>query len=144
MALTFSEKRALQKAIATNLAGLQAGNLSFAEKRRFQKEIQDAFAKLRETVDLTPEVQNQKLSDLIAGKYNNEPPEVFLRIIKEIIEEINEVAPVKPPAIAYVEANRDKVNAIMESALGEVFGKLWARTKDFPHRIWEDKGAGVG
>ncbi len=125
MALSFSEKRSLQKVIATNLASLQSGTLSFQDKRRFQKEIQDAFAKLKAVVDLKPEVQNQKLADLIAGKYNNEPPEGFLKILKEIIEEINDIEPVKPPTITYIEENKDKVNAIMESVMGEVFGKLW-------------------
>lgn len=128
MALSFTEKRGLQKAIATNLASLQAGDLSFTEKRGLQKEIQGAFAKLKAVVDLAPEIQNQKLADLIAGKYTDEPPEVFLKILKEIIEEINDVEPVKPPVVAYVEANEDKVNAITESALREVFGKMWDRT----------------
>lgn len=195
-ALSFTEKRALQKAIATNLASLQTGNLSFTEKRKFQKEIQDAFAKLKEKLSIdetnvpsqidqayelgkqafaegivrapaqdgrlmamippgqevgtgdTQDImkswtrgwdeanlaapQNQKLSDLIAGKYNNEKPEEFLRILKEIIEEINDIEPVKPPTISYIDANQDKVNAIMESALGEVFGKLWDKTTGFP------------
>lgn len=135
MALSFSEKRSLQKVITTNLASLQAGNLSFQDKRRFQKELQDAFAKLKAVVELKPEIQNQKLSDLVAGKYNAEPPEGFLKILKEIIEEINDIEPVKPPTINYIEVNQDKVNAIMESALGEVFGKLWDKTKGFPRLI---------
>lgn len=132
MALSFAEKRSLQKVIATNLASLQAGDLSFQDKRRFQKEIQEAFAKLKEAVDLKQEVQNQKLADLIAGKYNNEPPEGFLMVLKEIIEEINDIEPIKPPTINYIETNQEKVNAIMESALGEVFGKLWDKTNGFP------------
>lgn len=128
MALSFTEKRSLQKVIATNLASLQAGNLSFQDKRRFQKEIQDAFTKLKETVDLKSEVQKQKLDDLIAGKFNSEPPEAFLKILKEIIEEINDIEPIKPPTISYIEVNQSKINAIMESALGEIFGKLWDKT----------------
>jgi len=128
MALSFSEKRTLQKVISTNLASLQAGSLSFADKRRFQKEIQDAFTKLKEVVDLKPDIQSQKLADLIAGKYNNEPPEAFLRVLKEVIEEINSIDPIKPPTIAYIEANGDKVNAIMESAFRKVFGKMWTDT----------------
>ncbi len=125
MALSFSEKRSLQKVIATNLASLQAGTLSFQEKRRFQKEIQDAFIKLKETVDLAPDVQNQKLADLIAGKYNSDPPEGFLKVLKDIIEEINDIEPVKAPTINYIEVNREKVDSLMESALVKVFGKLW-------------------
>jgi hypothetical protein len=129
MPISFTEKRALQKVIATNLETLAAGDLPFSDKRRFQKEIQDAFSKLKAVVDLKPEVQNQKLTDLIAGKYNAEPPEGFLKILKEIIEEINDIEPVKPPTISYIETNQEKVNAIMESALGEVFGKLWDKQR---------------
>jgi hypothetical protein len=75
--------------------------------------------------------QNQKLTDLIAGKYNNEPPEVFLKVLKDIVEEINDIEPVKPPTITYIETNQDKIEAIMESALSEVFGKLWTRTNSY-------------
>ncbi len=78
--------------------------------------------------------ENQRLSDLIAGKYNNEPPEGFLKILKEIIEEINDIEPVKPPTITYIETNQDKINSIMESALEEVFGRLWEKTSGFPPR----------
>ena len=70
--------------------------------------------------------KNQKLSDLIAGKYNNEAPAEFLRILQDIIGEINDIEPVKPPTIGYIEANKEKIGAIMESALSELFGKMWA------------------
>lgn len=53
MALSFTEKRGLQKVISTNLAALASGNLSFTEKRNLQKGITDAFAKLNEKVGAT-------------------------------------------------------------------------------------------
>lgn len=53
MAISFTEKRGLQKAISSNLAALAAGNLSFTEKRNLQKGVTDAFAKLNEKVGAT-------------------------------------------------------------------------------------------
>jgi len=126
MKLTFSEKRGLQKTVADKQAELEAGTLPFAQKRAAQKALDDALAQLGAELERMPEdTQNQKLADLIAGKYNNEPPESFLKVLKEIIEEIKAVEPVKPPTIAYVDANREKVGAVMENALAEVFGKMW-------------------
>jgi hypothetical protein len=100
--LSFSEKRKLQKIVQEGLAGLDAG-LSFAEKRRVQKDIADALAKLNAAIDTG--IDNQKLADLIAGKFNGEAPERFLAILKEIVKEINDVEPVKEPTIKYIEAN---------------------------------------
>lgn len=125
MGLSFSEKRTLQKIVDSKQAELEAGNLPFKDKRAAQKALDDALAQLDAAVEMFPDAQNQKLADLIAGKYNNEPPEAFLKVIKEIIEEIKSVEPVKSPTIAYVDANKDKINAIMESAFAEVFGKMW-------------------
>lgn len=129
MALSFSEKRSLQKIVDAKQAELDAENLPFSTKRAAQKALDDALAQLDAAIERNPEVRNQKLADLIAGKYNNEPPDVFLMVLKEIIEETNDIEPVKPPTITYIETNQDKVNALMESALSEVFGKLWDKTR---------------
>jgi len=75
--------------------------------------------------DIKQQPKSQKLADLLAGKYNSEPPEGFLKLLKDIIEEIKDIEPIKAPTIAYIEANKDKVSSIMESALREVFGRLW-------------------
>ena len=129
MALSFSEKRSLQKVVDAKQAELEAGNLPFKDKRAAQKALDDALLQLDAAVERVPDIQNQKLADLIAGKFNNEKPEEFLRIIKEIIEEINSVDPIKPPVVEYVDANKDKAEAIMESIMGELFGKIWDRTR---------------
>jgi len=128
MALSFTQKRSLQKIVDAKQAELEAGGLPFAEKRAAQKALADALAQLDAAIDSLPEAeptQNQKLADLIAGKYNNETPEGFLKVLKDVIEEINEIEPVKPPTIAYIEANAGKIGAIMESAFQEIFGKMW-------------------
>jgi hypothetical protein len=46
MALSFSEKRTLQKTVADNLVKLDSRNISFSEKRTTQKAVADALAKL--------------------------------------------------------------------------------------------------
>jgi len=128
MALSFTEKRSLQKIVDAKQAELEAGGLSFVEKRAAQKALYDALAQLDISVELAAVdavEENQKLADLIAGKFNNETPEAFLKVLKDVIEEINAIDPVKPPTISYIEANEDKVSAIMESAFREIFGKMW-------------------
>lgn len=108
MALTFGEKRKLQAIVKTKLADLKAGALSFAEKRNAQKELKDAFSKLKVNIDLNPDSaqQNQILADLIAGKFNDEQPDVFLKILYRITKEIQAVGPVKEPTIKYVELKK--------------------------------------
>jgi hypothetical protein len=117
--LGFKEKRALQKVIDDGLGRLQASDLSFKDKRALQKEIDAAFVKLNATIDAKPEqaIQNEKLQALIDGKYNGETPAVFLKILKEIIAEINTVDPVKDPVVKYCDAHVDQAQMIMESAL---------------------------
>lgn len=107
--LSFAEKRKLQKIVKDGLEGLDAG-LSFAEKRLVQKEIADALAKLNAAIDTKPDLasENQKLADLIAGKFNDVLPERFLAILKEIVREINTVDPVKEPTVKYIEVNKEE------------------------------------
>lgn len=50
MALSFSEKRTTQKAIAENLATLAGGGLGFSDKRKSQSIITDGLKRLGETV----------------------------------------------------------------------------------------------
>lgn len=50
MALSFSEKRTTQKAIAENLATLAGGGLGFSDKRKAQAIITDGLRRLGETV----------------------------------------------------------------------------------------------
>jgi hypothetical protein len=124
MALSFKEKREVQKLVAAKIEELKAGNLSFKEKRAAQKELKDAFARLSVKIDQQDpgEAENQKLKDLIAGKFNNLKPLEFIGVLKEIVGEIKDVEPVKPPTIAYCDQNQDKMiaDAVLESVLGGV------------------------
>jgi hypothetical protein len=126
MALSFKEKREVQKLVAAKIEELKAGNLSFKEKRAAQKELKDAFARLSVKIDQQDpgEAENQKLKDLIAGKFNNLKPLEFIGVLKEIVSDIKDVEPVKPPTIAYCDVNQDKMinDAVMESALREMAG----------------------
>jgi len=133
MELSRKERMIIKSQINDYMAKLDEITLPRKERMSYKAQINELLAKLDAAIDLAPEAanQNQKLADLIAGKFNAEPPEGFLKILKEIIEEINDIEPVKPPVINYIDANQDKVNAIMESALSEVFGKLWARTNSY-------------
>ncbi|WP_028325829.1 hypothetical protein [Desulfatirhabdium butyrativorans] len=108
MALSFSEKRKIQAIIESKLKALGESGVSFSAKRAMQKELEDAFAKLNAAIDLNPDTaqQNQKLADLIAGKFNNEQPDVFLKIIKQISDEIQSVDPIKEPTITYIELKK--------------------------------------
>jgi hypothetical protein len=100
MALSFKEKRTLQKIVKTKLEELKTGGLAFKEKRAAQKELKAAFSKLKAKVDVGAD--NKKLQKLLAGKYNGETPERFLAILKLIVDEIGDIEPVKPPTIAYI------------------------------------------
>jgi len=122
MALGFKEKRAVQTVITQKQAEIESGDLGFSAKRAAQKELEDAFSKLNEQIDLQPDAaqQNQKLADLIAGKFNDYEPVLFLKVLKEITDEIQAVDPVKEPAIAYIELKKNsesppKTDAVMES-----------------------------
>ena len=122
MALGFKEKRAVQTVITQKQAEIESGDLGFSAKRAAQKELEDAFSKLNEQIDLQSDAaqQNQKLADLIAGKFNDYEPIRFLKVLKEITDEIQAVDPVKEPAIAYIELKKNsesppKTDAVMES-----------------------------
>jgi len=106
--LSFTEKRKVQATIETQLTALGETGISFSAKRSMQKELEDAFARLNEQIDLQPEAaqQNQKLADLIAGKFNDFEPVRFLKILKDITDEIKSVDPVKEPSIKYIELKK--------------------------------------
>jgi len=74
---------------------------------------------------------NQKLADLVAGQYNKESPEVFLKIVKDIITEINDVQPVIEPAVAYLMANQSLISEAAELVFAEVFGKRFEQIRIF-------------
>ena len=108
MALSFKEKNQLRASISDFIAALGTQGVSFKEKGALRQQIADALAKLNEQIDLKPDTagQNLKLADLIAGKFNDEEPVRFLKILKEITDEIQSVDPVKEPTIKYIELKK--------------------------------------
>lgn len=84
--------------------------------------------------------QSQALTDLVSGKYNDATPELFLGVVQKAIAEIGDVAPVIPPCVSYIEANQDKVSAVMESAFAEIFGDLWSKAHGTEQAIFESAG----
>lgn len=131
-ALSFSEKRTLQKQLSDAMKSLDSG-VDFKTKRTLQKQVQDIIAQLtggevqpdEKKSDGAGDTGNAVLADLIAGKYNTLDPNEFLAVVQGVVESLNDVKPVIPPCIGYIEANKDKVNAVLESALRETFGRLW-------------------
>ena len=109
MALGFKEKRELQRIVSTQQGALASAGISFKAKREAQKAMADALTRLNAAIETKPDLaaENEKLADLIAGKFNDVAPERFLAILKEITKEINAVDPVKEPTIKYIEANQE-------------------------------------
>lgn len=69
MALSFSEKRAIQKNISENLALLASGTLSFSDKRKSQSLVMDGLKKLGETVS-TPEPEQTLFQQIAKGLHD--------------------------------------------------------------------------
>ena len=108
MALSFKEKNQIRKQIGLQTAQLeQAEGLTFKEKNRIRKEIGQLLARLEAAIE--KKVENEKLQALIDGKYNSEGPERFLAILKEIVDEIEDIEPVKEPTIRYIEEHKKEV-----------------------------------
>ena len=106
MALSFKERNQIRKQIGQQTAQLdQAGGLTFKEKNQIRKEIGQLLAKLEAAIE--KKVENEKLQALIDGKYNDEKPERFLVILKEIVDEIGDIEPVKEPTIRYIEEHKE-------------------------------------
>jgi hypothetical protein len=108
MSLSFKERNQIRKQIGQQTAKLEgAEGLTFKEKNQLRKEIGQLLTRLDAGLDKRGgEIQNKKLQDLIAGKYNDEEPERFLSILKEIVDEIECVEPVMDPVIKYIEKNK--------------------------------------
>lgn len=114
MPLGFKEKRELQRIVSDKQAAIETGGLGFKDKREAQKALQDALEKLGAAIDAGKGEGNTKLADLIAGKFNDLAPLAFLKVLEEVVRELNgDIEPVKPPVISYIEAN---AGSIMESA----------------------------
>ena len=103
MALSFKERNSIRKQVGLQTARLEeTEGLSFKEKNAIRKEVGQLLAQLEAAIDKNPEIENEKLRALIDGKYDQEEPQRFLAILKEVIDEIQDVEPVKEPTIRYV------------------------------------------
>ena len=99
------------------VAGFVAKNIDTGEESSIMQTAEQAMVWLRGTFkdDVGP-IENQKLTDLLSGKYNDEKPEVFIKLVKDVIDEIKEIDPVKPALLSYIEAAKAK-GIISESAI---------------------------
>ena len=108
MALSFKERNKVRKQVGLQTARLEdTDGLSFKEKNGIRKEVGQLLAQLEAAIDKNPQVENEKLQALIEGKYNKEKPERFLAILKEIVDEIRDIEPVKEPTIKFIEMNQE-------------------------------------
>ena len=108
MTLSFKERNQIRKQVGLQTARLgDAEGLTFKEKNGIRKEVGQLLAQLEAAIDKNPEVKNEKLQALIKGEYNKEKPEKFLAILKEIVDEIRDVEPVKEPTIKFIETNQE-------------------------------------
>ena len=112
MAVSFKEKRELQKEIETCFASLDA-NPDFKTKRALQKQIEVAFAKLEGSA----EPQKQTLYErLVAGEFINERPIAFCDILKDALKEVgNNLKMIVEPVISYLVARQQEIG-VFESA----------------------------
>ena len=117
MALSFNEKRKLHRIIKKRHEELEKGDLSFNEKRIAQKELKSAYEKLTGKTDQG--VENEKLRDLIAGKYNSLEPLEFIGLLNEIVSEIKDIEPIKAPTIVYCDENKGRMvkDTVLESVV---------------------------
>ena len=85
MALSFSEKRAIQKTISDNLAALASGSLGFSDKRKAQSLIMDGLKKLGQTVTQSVDSLFQQIAKGLKDTLG--AMEVF-NLIKQEVERI--------------------------------------------------------
>lgn len=120
MALSFKEKRELQRIIATKQADLASGGMKFKEKREAQKAMAEALSKLNAKVDAGG--TSSLLDQLIKGDFNNFSPVEFITKLREVVDSIDgDVQPIKPGVISYVEYQAEQGNIILESAMADIF-----------------------
>lgn len=72
------------------------------------KEIENRIAEKEEQNPEPATPQNQKLTDLLSGKYDDLQPEAYLKVVQDIIIEINAVDQVKPALLSYLDKAKAK------------------------------------
>lgn len=118
MALSFAEKRDIQKNIKICIADLD-NNPDFKTKRTLQKQLAEAFARLEGKI---PETQKSLVDQFLAGKFIREAPNKFFSIFMKVYGMVQgNLDDLKKPIMEYIRAN--KPDAITESAFSLQSGK---------------------
>lgn len=111
MALSFSEKRGLQKEVQTCLASL-GDKPDFKAKRSLQKQLAEALAKLGAETGKTESLVDQ----FLANKFVHEAPNKFFSIFTKVYGLVQgQLENIKQPIIDYIKSNESLM--ILESAL---------------------------
>lgn len=131
--MTTLEKIKLQKEYKGKRASVQGA--STIAKVRLLREAKEILAQLKGTgvapdpvVDPQPpepEVvtpQNQKLTDLLSGKYDDLQPEAYQVVLKNVFDEINAVDPLKPAVVRYLD--KAKAKGLITEAAAAAFEEL--------------------
>ena len=110
MALGLRDKIKIRKEIKANLEKSK-GDISFRDRVKLKKEINAAFKKLKIKAEENDH-DNENLKKLIAGDFNDKTPSEFLAVMEDIVDEIGgDIERVKEPAINYINANQDLIQA---------------------------------
>lgn len=89
------------------------------------KEIESRIAEKEEQSPESATPQNQKLTDLLSGKYDDLQPEAYLKVVQDVINEINAVDPVKPALLSYLD--KAKAKGLITEAAAAAFEAILER-----------------
>lgn len=114
MALSFAEKRDVQKQIKTCLVDLD-NKPDFKTKRALQKRLAEAFAKLEGRSSGT---QESLVDQFLAGKFIREAPNKFFSIFTKVYGLVQgQLENIKQPILDYLKAHESSM--ITESAISD-------------------------
>ena len=102
MALSFTEKRKIQKELIPDLERLDSEDLGFKEKREVQKRVIHKVSLL--TGDAA-RVERSLLDKLNAGEFDSLEPLEFLKKLKAIVDDEigGDIEPIKEPTVRYID-----------------------------------------
>lgn len=110
MALSFAEKRTLQKEIQSCLASLAEGP-DFKTKRTLQKRLAEAFAKLEGS---NGNIKETLLDRILSGEFLHSTVEHFLKILEAVGEEISgDYRKLHAPIISFLDAHKSEIKLSM-------------------------------
>lgn len=114
MALSFAEKRDVQKQIKTCLADLD-NKPDFKTKRALQKRLAEAFSKLE---GKSAGTQESLVDQFLAGKFIREAPNKFFSIFTKVYGLVQgQLENIKQPILDYLKAHESAM--ITESAIND-------------------------